>query len=56
MEFDADYTLLETLLGQSFYEKLRPLIKLWIDENGRELFAWDDLVKKSLKAKAKAKI
>ena len=56
MEFDADCTLSEALLGRYFYEGLRPSIKLWIDEKSRELLAWDNLVKKSSRAEAKTKI
>lgn len=46
----------KSFLGQYFYEKLRPLIKFWIDENGQKLFAQNDLVKKLSRAKEKAKI
>ena len=56
MKLDADCSPSEVLLGQYFYESLRPSIKLWIDEEGREQLAWDDLVKKPTKAEAKAKI
>lgn len=55
-KFDADCALLEALLGQYFYEGFRPLIKLWIDEKGREQFVEDDLVKKIIRAKVKAKL
>ena len=56
MELDADDALSEALLDRYFYEGLRPSIKLWIDEDGWKLLAWDDLVKKSSRAEAKAKI
>ena len=56
MEFDVDYAPSEAFLGQYFYEKLKQLIKLWIYEDSRELFVWDDFVKKLLRAKAKVKI
>lgn len=56
IEFVTDCTLLETLLGQYFYEDLRPLIKVWINKDGQELFTWNDLIKKKSRAEAKAKI
>lgn len=37
MKFDTDCILLEALLGQYFYKNLKPSIKLWIDEDSREL-------------------
>lgn len=56
MELDTDYAPSEALLGQYFHEELRPLMKLWIDEDGQELFDCNDLVKRSSNAKIKAKI
>ncbi len=56
MEFDTDYAPSEGVLGRYFYEGLRPSIKLWIVEEGRELDGWDDLIKKATRAEAKAKI
>ena len=56
MEFDADCAPSEGLLGRYFYESLRPSIKLWIDKEGQEQLGWDDLVKKTTMAKAKARI
>lgn len=53
MEFDANCISSE---AQNFYEGLRPLIKLQINENGQELLACDDLVKKLLRANRKVKI
>lgn len=54
MEFNTDYALSKALLGRYFSESLRPSIKLWINKDGQELLSWDNLVKKSSKAKAKA--
>lgn len=56
MKFDANYALSKALLGWYFYKDLKQSIKVWIDDDSWELFACDDLVKKLLKANAKAKI
>ncbi len=56
IKFDADCSLSEVLLRQYFYESFRPSIKLWINKEDEKQFLWDKLVKKSIKAKAKAKI
>lgn len=56
MEFGTDCVSLKALLARYFYKSLEPLIKLWINEDGRKLFTWNDSVKKSSKAKTKAKI
>lgn len=56
MEFEADYSPSKALLGQFFYESLRLLIKIWIDKEGQKLLAWDDLVERLSKVKAKVKI
>lgn len=56
MEFNNWSAPLEVFLSWYSYVCLRPLVKLWLDENGRELFTWDDFVKKLLKAKIKDKI
>ncbi len=56
MKFDVNYVLWKTPLSQYFYEGLKPLIKLWIDEDSRELLARDNLVKKLSRVEAKAKI
>lgn len=55
-EFDTRCTPTEEVLCRYFYESLRPLIRLWIDEEGRELDGWSALVKKATRAEAKAKI
>lgn len=36
MKFDANYALQKIQLNQTFYDSLRLLIKLWIDEIGQE--------------------
>ncbi len=56
MEFDADFAPLEDQLGRTFYDGLKPLIKLWIDKVGRQQLPWDKLVKVANRAKAKARI
>ncbi len=56
LEFDADCAPGEGQLGRTFYDGLRPSIKLWIDEVGRQQMSWDDLVSAANRAKAKARI
>lgn len=56
MEFDDKCAPSKGVLGRYFYEDLRPSIKLWIVEEGRELDGWDDLVKKATRAEAKTKL
>lgn len=56
MEFDIKCALIENILGQYFYKSLKPSIKLWIDKKDQKLDSWDVLVKKAIRAKAKAKI
>lgn len=55
-EFDADYILSKVFLGQYCYESLKLLIKLQIDENGQQLFAWNDFFKILSRAKLIVKI
>ena len=55
-EFDTRCAPTEEVLCRYFYEGLRPSIRLWIDEEGRELDGWSALVKKATRAEAKAKI
>ena len=56
LEFDTRCAPTEDVLCRYFYKGLRPSIRLWIDEKGRELDGWDSLVKKTTRAKAKAKM
>ncbi len=54
LEFDANNAPKKSQLGQSFYNSLRPLIKLWIAEIGEDM-PWDDLIRVAHKAEARAK-
>ena len=56
VEFDPRCAPTEDVLCRYFYEGLRPSIRLWVDEEGRELDGWDALVKKATRAEAKAKM
>ena len=56
LEFHADCSPLECQLDRTFYDWLRPSIKLWIDKVGRQQLLWDELVKAANRAKAKARI
>ena len=56
MKFNTDCSPIEILLGLYFYKGFKPFIKLWNNEKGWEQLDWDDLVKKSIKTKAKTKI
>ncbi len=47
---------MEGYLGRTFYDGLRPSIKLWIDEVGRQQLPWDKQVKAANRVKAKARI
>ncbi len=55
LEFDANNAPREGQLGQTFYNGLRPSIKLWITNLGEDM-PWDDLIRAANKAEAKAKI
>ncbi len=56
MELDAKCAPSKDLFVWYFYEGLRSLIKLWIDEEGQESDGWKELIWKATKAKVKAKI
>ncbi len=56
LEFDADCAPIEGQLGRTFYDGLRPSIKLWIDEVSRERLTWEELVTTANVAEAKARI
>ena len=56
LEFDADCAPIEGQLGRTFYDGLRPSIKLWIDEVGRERLSWEDIVTTANRVEAKARI
>ncbi len=55
LEFDANNAPREGQLGRTFYDGLRPSIKLWIADIGEDM-SWDDLIKAVNKAEARAKI
>ncbi len=55
LEFDANNALGEGQLGRTFYDGLRPSIKLWIADVGEDM-PWDDLIKAANKAEARVKI
>ena len=55
LEFDANNTFGKSQLGQTFYDSVRPSIKLWIADIGEDM-PWDHLVSAANKAEAKSKI
>ncbi len=55
LEFNANNAFGERQLGQTFYDGLRPSIKLWIANIGEDM-PWDDLIRAANKAEARAKI
>ncbi len=55
LEFDANNTSREGQLGRTFYDGLRPRIKLWITNIGDNM-PWDDLIRVANKAEARVKI
>ncbi len=55
LEFDANNALGEGQLGRTFYDGLRPSIKLWTADIGEDI-PWDDLVRAANKAEARARI
>ncbi len=56
LEFDADCAPSEGQLCRTFYDGLRPSIKLWISEMGRQQLPWYDLVSAANRAEAKTHI
>lgn len=56
MEFDADGAPEESGLIRFFREELRPSIKAQMDQRGRELDSWDELVAKTIDAEAKTSL
>lgn len=56
MKFDAKCALSEDFLIWYFDNGLRSLIKLWINKKSQELDDWEELIKKTTKTKAKAKM
>ncbi len=55
LEFDANNVLRKGQLGRTFYDGLRPSIKLWIADIGEDML-WDDLIRAANKVEARAKI
>ncbi len=55
LELDANNATGESQLGRTFYNGLRPSIKLWI-ANIQEDMRWDDLIKAANKTETRAKI
>ncbi len=55
LEFDANNVPREGQLGRTFYDGLRPSIKLWIADIGEDL-PWDDLIRAANKVEVRAKI
>lgn len=56
MKFDANYTPKKASLGQYFYENPRQSIKLWLNKEGQDELAWENLVKKIVKVEFQAEI
>ena len=54
-EFAANIAFGEGQLGQTFYNGLRPTIKLWIANVRKDMY-WDDLIRVANKAEARAKV
>ena len=48
VEFDPRCAPTEDVLCRYFYEGLRPSIRLWIDEEGRDLDGWNALIKRAI--------
>ncbi len=55
LEFDANNAPQEGQLGQTFYDGLRPLIKLWIADIDEDI-PWDNLIRAANKDEVRAKI
>ncbi len=55
LEFDINNAPQEGQLGQTFYDGLGLLIKLWIADIGEDM-PWDDLIRAANKAEVRAKI
>lgn len=55
LEFD-DGSPDESYLIRFFRDSLRPSIKVQIENNGKELHDWENLVQKTIKAEAKASL
>lgn len=56
LEFDADYTFLEKLLGRIFYDGLKPSLKLMIDKVAQQQLLKDKTVRIVNKTQVKSYI
>lgn len=56
LEFDADGATTEAVAIRYFREGLKPSIKAQMEQCGRELDSWGDLVEKAIDAEAKASL
>ena len=56
LEFDTDGALEESDLIRFFREGLKPSVKAQIEQKGRELDSWEELVEKAIDAEAKASL
>lgn len=56
IEFDADGAPEESDLIRFFREGLKPLVKAQMEQRGREIDSWEDLVEKAIDAEAKASL
>lgn len=54
IEIDADGAPEESDLIRFFQEGLKPSVKVQMEQRGRELDSWDELVEKAIDAEAKA--
>ncbi len=55
LEFDANNAPGEGQLSRTFYDGLRPSIKVWIADIGEDM-PWDNLIRAANKAEARTKI
>lgn len=56
IEFDADGAPEESDLIRFFREGLKPLVKAQMEQRGRELDSWEEIVEKAIDAEAKASL
>ena len=56
IDSDADGAPEESDLIRFFLERLKPLVKAQMEQRGRELDSWDELVEKAIDAEAKASL
>lgn len=56
IEFYADYAPGKSQLGHTFYDGLRPLIRVWVEEIYKQQMSWDDIVSAANRTEVKARI